>query len=76
MAKEDMMTIANVISSFPALAASLPGQPSSNQTLDTDSVSDLFDPPVAARDDMKFYRQARRARQEWRKQRYTRLVKG
>lgn len=42
--------------------------------VDTQGVASLFDPP--ARDDMKLWRQARRARQEWREQRYVRLMKG
>ena len=52
------------------------GPLSSTLNRNADDASTLFDPPVDARQNMKLWRQARRARQEWREQRYARLLKG
>jgi hypothetical protein len=68
VATEDIM---NIRKSLPALKASLATQP--DQKRIAAGISGLFDSPPEARQHMKLWRQARRARQEWREQRYTRL---
>jgi hypothetical protein len=73
VATEDSMNIAK---SLPALNANLAMQSLPNQKRTALSVADLFDSPLRTHHHPNLWRQARRARQEWHEQRYTRLFGG
>ena len=66
----------NIAKSLPALNASLAVPLPASPTRVPGGIPELFDAPIAARDDMGLWRRARRARREWREQRYARLIGG